>query len=786
MLVYPSNITALLRFDAILEVLKQYCHSEIGIRRLETQPWIHDKFLLEKELRKVVEFKNIFTFDIPFPALSCHDLTINFEHIHIENSYLDIEVFLKIKDNASAIESIVKFFKDRTDKQEFPYLESIVRSAFFDRKIIQLVDQVIDEKGAVKSNSSKELAEIRQAIHSKNRQIERAYQIAYKELSAKGYLTDTEETIRNGRRVFAVFAEHKRGVSGIIHDESDTGKTTYIEPELVIFLNNQLSELERDEQREIRKILIQLTAQMRAYASLILSYQVILAEFDYVRAKGKMAFEMDAFLPILSESKIQLQHAYHPLLKLLQRATKKQTVPFNVTLDGDKHVLLISGPNAGGKSVTMNAIGLMSMMLQKGMLIPCEANSSMMLFHHIFADVGDAQSIEDELSTYSSRLKHMNFFLAHADRQTLVLIDEMGSGTDPLFGGAIAEAVLNELIERKSYAVVTTHFGNLKTFGDKHPSILNGCMLFDETNLSPTYQLSLGKPGSSYTFEIARKSGLGVGLVELAKSSLDQDRVNYDALLNKLEQREIFLNKQIKDLESQQRDLSHQIKKWQRLNSEIELNRKRLQYERMTEKHNITLEKNKQLNEFIQDIRRTDKELLKLEKKVLEEQVMLQNESLKQMYKSLHQVNHKEPIEVGSKVKYIATETSGIVEKIKDGKAIVTFGHIKSTLPLDDLVLDKEKQSGIGLNKKKIDLAEKAQLSLELDLRGMIKQEAIATLEEYIDRALVTNMYQFRIIHGTGTLKKAVWDTLRSFSQLSKFYHPEREGGGEGATIVMV
>lgn len=786
MLVYPSNITAVLRFDAILEALKQYCHSEIGIRRLEAQPWIQDKLLLEKELKKVVEFKNIFAFDIPFPALSCHDLIKDFEHIHLENAYLDIEVFLRIKDNATAIESIIKFFKDRTDKQEFPHLESIVRSAFFDRKIIQLIDQVIDEKGAVKSNSSKELAEIRQAIHSKNRQIERAYQTAYKELSAKGYLTDTEETIRNGRRVFAVFAEHKRGVSGIIHDESDTGKTTYIEPELVIFLNNQLSELERDEQREIRKILIQLTAQMRTYASLILSYQVILAEFDYVRAKGKLAYEMDAFLPILSESKIQLQQAYHPLLKLLQRTTKKQTIPFSVTLEREKHVLLISGPNAGGKSVTMNAIGLMSMMLQKGMLIPCEANSSMMLFHQIFADVGDAQSIEDELSTYSSRLKHMNFFLAHADRQTLVLIDEMGSGTDPLFGGAIAEAVLNELIERKAYAVVTTHFGNLKTFGDKHPSILNGCMLFDETNLSPTYQLSLGKPGSSYTFEIARKSGLGVGLVELAKSSLDQDRVNYDELLNKLEQREILLNKQIKDLESQQRDLSHQIKKWQRLNGEIELNRKRLQYERMTEKHNITLEKNKQLNEFIQDIKRTDKELLKLEKKVLEEQVMLQNESLKQMYKSLHQVNHQEPIEVGSKVKYIATETSGIVEKIKDGKAIVTFGHIKSTLPLDDLVLDKEKQSGIGLNKKKIDLAEKAQLSLELDLRGMIKQEAIAALEEYIDRALVNNMYQFRIIHGTGTLKKVVWDTLRSFSQLSKYYHPEREGGGEGATIVMV
>ena len=786
MYLYPENISKLLRFEDIQILLKKYCFSELGMDLVENQVWIHDKIILEKELRKVVEFKNIIQFDNSFPALTYFNLKEALEHINIQNFYLDIEIFIQIRENTKSIELILNFFKDRNDKSEFKELESIVRSTFFDQKIIQLIDQVIDEKGSVKPNASATLMEIKQGIQATNKQIDRVYQTTYKELSNKGFLTDTEETIRNGRRVFSIFSEHKRAIHGIIHDESETGKTTYIEPEQVIFLNNQLSELYRDEQREIRKILIQLTAQMGVYTSLIIAYQDILGTYDYIRAKGRLAVEMNGNKPIISESVLKIKSGFHPLLLLLNNGKSKKTIPFEVELNDKKHVLLISGPNAGGKSVTMNAIGLLSMMLQMGLLIPCDENSSFKLFDQIFADLSDAQSIEDELSTYSSKLKHMNHFIELSERNTLILIDEMGSGTDPMFGGAMAEAVLQSIINNKAYTIVTTHFGNLKSFGDKNEFILNGCMLFDEENLAPTYQMSIGKPGSSYTFEIAKKSGLKDNLINHAKSLLDQDSIQYDLLLNRLEQKEIEINKKIDELSNSQKELSLQIKKWQRLSNEMEINKKKIQYERMTDKQSITIEKKKHLNEFIADIKRTDKEILKLEMKVLEEEVYNQQEQIKKVYRQIHKNDANTTIKIGSKVRYLATDPIGIVEKIKDNKAIVVFGNIKSTLPIEDLISDASVVNEIGKNKKIIDISKKSQISSELDLRGKFKLDAIMEVENYIDKAILNNMWQFKIIHGTGALKKAVWDTLRGFPQLSKYYHPEKESGGEGATIVIV
>lgn len=788
MFLYPEKIESTLHVTQIKNWVLDYCLSSLGRERIAAQATYANAIELERELRKVNEFKNLLMLGIPFPSDGYHDLKEDLKYVHIENYVLDAEQFIRIKSSVIAIDQIHQFFKSRQDKNEFPQIEAIIKMAFFDKKIIAIIQQVFDEKSEIKSSASKELQEIRSLKQSKYHQIERAYKSALQELSAKGYLTDSEETVRNGRRVFSVHAEYKRSFSGIIHDLSDTGKTVFMEPEQVVHYNNQLAEIEREEAHEIRKILKKLTDEIKVYKPLLEQYVEIFAQYDALRAKAKLAVAMQANMPRISNQPvIRLTKAYHPILKVQNNLASKKTIPFTIDMQPGKPVLMISGPNAGGKSVTMNAIGLLHWMVQFGLLIPAEEQSELYMFHQLFADVGDAQSIEDELSTYSSKLKFMKYFIEHADEKTLILIDEFGSGTDPLFGGAIAQTVLNQLIDKKSFCVITTHFGNLKTFSAQHPQIMNACMLFDEAQLSPTYQLSTGKPGSSYTFEIASKSGFNADFIQQAKALANTQQVQYDRLLNQLEQREVSLNKEIDSLKMEQKNLQEQIKKWKRLNEDLDINRKRIQYERLTERNSIEHEKKKHLQEFIAEIKNKKKEELLLEtKREIEAKASEQSQNLKSLYRKMHPKESALPIGVGDKVKYIETNAIGIVEEVKRNKATVLFGNIRSVIPMEDLIQDVSKDNQIGLNKRKMDLKDREQISNELDLRGMFQQEAMQELEQYIDRALLNNVWQFKIIHGTGVLKKAVWNALRNFKQLDKYYHPSKDSGGEGATVVQV
>ncbi len=536
MRLYPEQASAQLEFEKIKILLEGYCKSAYAKNKAQNLLIHTKKELIDLALKQAHEYKMLILQSQYFPNDEVFNISHELKLLSIPGSMLSGEQIMELRKLTKTTQNIFHWF-DNEKRIALPALSKVIADTYYEKTIADLIDEVLNEYGEVKDSASPELQKIRVNLFRKRNELRRMFEKVVARLTRAGYSADIEESMSNGRRVVAVFAEHKRQVKGILHGESDSRKTAFIEPEETIQLNNEVFELENDERKEVQRILRVLTTQLSVYGSLLYIYYQVVGEYDFIRAKARLAMDINGNYPNLTDkTHIELHDAYHPLLYFFNQKVLKKTIPVNITLNTEHRILVISGPNAGGKTVAMKTVALNQVMLQSGLLIPVKATSVIGIFNQLFIHIGDTQSLEFELSTYSSHLLHMKFFIENANGKTLFFIDELGSGSDPNLGGAFAEVILEEMVNRHSFGIVTTHYLNLKVMAAHTPGIINGAMVFDEINLRPLYKLSIGKPGSSYTFSIAERIGLPRLLISKARKLVDEDHFRLDKLLNNTEQ----------------------------------------------------------------------------------------------------------------------------------------------------------------------------------------------------------------------------------------------------------
>ena len=697
MKIFPESALVQLEFDKVKALLAEQCNTEYARAKAEDLRIHTRREFIELELRQSNEFKLLLQNGQYFPNDHTLNLARELKLLGIPGASLSGDQFLQIRKLAESIQSIFRWF-DPERRTAYPALTRVIEHTSYEKVIITAIDEVIDESGMVRDNASEELANIRLSLFRKRNELRRVFDRILSKLSKSGYVADIEESFLNGRRVVALFAEHKRQVKGILHGESDTRRTSFIEPEETIELNNEVFSLEHAESREVNRILRELTARLSGHAPLLQTWHDVLGEYDFIRAKAKLALDMNGSFPLLvDKAHVLLRHAYHPLLLLYNRKNKKETIPTNISLNDKDRLLVISGPNAGGKTVTLKTVGLLQLMLQSGLLVPVHPDSEMGIFKQLMIHIGDTQSIEFELSTYSSHLKNMKYFMENANGRTLFFIDELGSGSDPNLGGAFAEVILEELVRKHAFGIVTTHYLNLKVMAGKTSGIINGAMAFDETNLLPLYKLTIGKPGSSYTFSIAERIGLDPRLIQRARALVDNDHFRLDKLLNATEQ-------DLRDLEKREKDLNKLIKENEKLKKEMEalIHRERheQQVELLKQQNRITEERIVYLKEMERKLRQIIFDWRKAEDK---------NEVIKQMQALLFKQKEKQGNEkvrkkfdarytevggdiiVGNKVMMKKNHQVGMVKELRGKKAIVQVGLIPITVDLADLTVVQDK-----------------------------------------------------------------------------------------------
>jgi DNA mismatch repair protein MutS2 len=621
--------------------------------------------------------------------------------LSIPGAVLGGDVFKLFRNLAENIKSIFRWFDDER-MSNYSALYQVISQTRFEKSIPEEIDRIIGDDGRVVDTASEDLARIRMALYRKRNEQRRTFDRMLSKLQKSGYIADIEESFLNGRRVLAIYAEHKRIVKGILHGESDTRRTSFIEPEETIEVNNEIFSLENDERDEEYKILRDLTARLSYQSPLLKQYMEVLGEYDFIRAKAKLAQTMDAHIPHVEDSSgVKLIKAYHPLLLIYNRKSGKQVIPLDLTLDEKNRILLISGPNAGGKTVCLKTTGLLQMMVQSGLLVPVHPDSVFGIFKQLMIHIGDTQSIEFELSTYSAHLKNMKHFMEDANGRTMFFIDELGSGSDPNLGGAFAEVFLEQLLKRHAYGIVTTHYLNLKVMASKTSGIINGAMAFDEKSLLPMYKLNLGKPGSSYTFAIAERIGLSQELINRAKELVDENHFTLDKLLNRTEQ-------DLRKIEGKEKDLQKMIKENEvlrkSLNQQLEREKHSQQVELLKHQNLISQEKmvylkdmERKLKQIVFDWRRSEsdqdkKQLMKNLQALLFNQKEKQvTEKKKKKLDSRYMETGKPPVP-GDLVLMSQNNKVGVLASLRGKKAVVNLGTMPLQVNFDDLVAVIEKQ----------------------------------------------------------------------------------------------
>jgi DNA mismatch repair protein MutS2 len=700
MKLFPDSATVQLEFDKIKDLLTAHCRSPYA-KEKAGRLRIHTKIdFIEAELRQAFEYKQLLQTGIYFPADPVFNLEKELKLLAVPGAVLGGDQLLEIKKMAGLIHDIFRWF-DAERKQSYGGLASITRGIPYEKAIEKMIDEVLDETGQVKDKASDELYSIRMNLYRKRNELRRVFEKIISKLNKQGYLADIEESFLNGRRVVAVVAEQKRTVKGILHGESESRRTAYIEPEETIELNNDIFSLESDEKREMYRLLRDLTAKLSVHAPLLNNYHLICGEYDFIRAKAKLAQDLNGEFPLVQDNPgIQLVEAFHPLLYLYNKKAGKETIPVTLTLDDNNRILVISGPNAGGKTVTLKTVGLLQMMVQSGLLVPAHPSSRFGVFKQLLIHIGDTQSLEFELSTYSSHLKNMKYFMEEANGRTLFFIDELGSGSDPSLGGAFAEVILSELAKNHSYGIVTTHYLNLKVMAGKTPGIINGAMAFDEKHLQPLYKLTTGKPGSSYTFAIAERIGLNKNLIDQARKLVDEGHFRLDKLLNRAEQ-------DLRNLEHKEKELHRLLLENEKLKKEMKevMNRERhiRQVELLKQQNKLNEEKliylketERKLKQMIIDWRK-EEDKSKVIKNI---SALLFNKTEKKTAGKLEkQVDSKYEelpgeIKAGEKVKVKKNHQVGQVLELRGKKALVKIGLLPMQVDIKELVLVKEKISG--------------------------------------------------------------------------------------------
>nr|WP_223284526.1 Smr/MutS family protein [Hymenobacter qilianensis] len=785
-------------------MLDSLCLSALGRHFVAKMQFQTKHEQLQKLLLQADEFRVLLQSGADFPSQHYHDVHPHLVRASIPGAYLEVTAFFAVKMSLRTIRQALTFFT-HAEETLYPTLRLLGIGVQVDRNLLLALDKVVDDEGQVRDNASPLLMQLKQELIARQGQLRKQIAGILRHAKTEGWIPgDAEPTIRGGRLVLPVIAEHKRRVKGLIHDESASGQTVYIEPEAVFELNNDIKDLENAYQRELIRILTQLTDQLRPHIPDLRKAYQYLGLLDFIRAKALLANRLEASLPTLHPRPlIKWQKVRHPLLYLTFREqpkeTRREVVPLSIDLNPDQRILLISGPNAGGKSVAMKTVGLVQYMLQCGLLIPAGDGSEAGVFEDIFLDIGDEQSLENDLSTYSSHLLNMKQFLLFAGKKSLVLIDEFGTGTEPALGGAIAEAVLDQLNRARSYGVITTHYTNLKNYAERSPGIVNGAMRYDPERLQPLYRLEIGKPGSSFAIEIARKIGLPAQLVERATQLVGKDKIRYDRLLEGLEKEKADLELRTAEAEKQERRLKKAAQEYQDLKRHLEDTRLDVLRDAKAKAKLLLKDTNQQIEATIQEIRtaQADKEQTKQARQKLDDYVKLELQIEPPKARPTRETADAATLKAGDKVALIGQDGYGEIMSVKGKTAEVSFGGMKTIVKVSQLeklgraeIKEREKKAERNAPQSSgMDMTGRmANFSPNLDLRGERAEDALQKVMAFVDDAVMLGIPEIKFVHGRGNgiLRQITRDYLRSVRSVASVADEHAERGGDGATVAVL
>ena len=839
-----ERIEAILGFDRVRKIISDRCSTEYATARTAEENFSTDAREIRQRLLLTDEMRMIVMFEESFPSNGYIDCVRFLEILSNEGSNIDFVSLGKLKTMLETLRRITLFFSNIKDGI-YPNLKKMVSSIVLFPEVQQRIDTILDKFGNVKDTASDELYDIRRKLKDKEGAISKRIGILLKKAQADGIVDqDASVVVRDGKMLIPVSTSNKRKIQGFVYDESSSGKTTFIEPAEIVEITNEISELHFAETREIARILYEFSDWLRPYVPDLLDGAKCIGEMDFLIAKAQTALDFVAGMPIISETEeMDLRKARHPLLERSLKRDGKEIVPLTVTLTPQKHILLISGPNAGGKSVCLKTVGLLQYMFQWGMLIPTSETSEMMVFDRIMADIGDGQSIDNDLSTYSSFLESMKDMLKEADSHTLVLIDEFGSGTEPAAGGAIAEAILNEFDKRGVYGVITTHYTNLKLYASgADTGVINGAMQFDAKNIAPLFKLEMGLPGNSFAFELARKMGLPEEIIKDAESRAGEEFVGIERNLRKIARNRRVLDEKIQKIRNTDKTLESITDKYQKELEDIRKKRQEIIDEAKREAEDIVKGANRQVEHTIRTIKEKQAEKSQTRKARADLQDFVnalaakkeQDQQDRDSYleDKLRKVNERQqrqlarknrrattedqqrmneeaeksrmissfrsgPLQVGEKVRIKANGMVGEVSIVSDKAVTVIIGNIKSKMPLDKVerITSNEYKSAVKAAPKPVtqttsmdsSISErKLNFKMELDVRGQRVNEALDNVMHYIDDAIMLNVSSVRIIHGkgTGALRDEIQRFLRATPGVVSAKDESVQLGGSGVTVV--
>ena len=817
-MLYPEHFEQKIAFSSIRQLLKDKCVSTLGEEKVDEVQFSSDYDAVMRLLSQTDEMLSVLTTDSDeLPIGDFYDVRPALSRVRIEGLFLDeLEVF----DLRRALEAVRRLVAFLTKNEEtlYPHLHELVQGIDTFPTIIKRIDDLLNKFGKVKDNASAELARIRKDIFQVQSGISRTLNSILRQAQADGYVEkDVAPTMREGRLVIPVSPAFKRKVNGIVHDESATGKTVFIEPQQVVEANNRLRELEGEERREIMRILVEFTNFVRPHSESIFASQDFLGIIDFLRSKALFAIEINAIKPRVDDCcQLEWAKAIHPILFLSLKKQGKAIVPLDITLNEKQRILLISGPNAGGKSVCLKTVVLLQYMLQCGLLVPIHDSSRAGIFDRLFIDIGDEQSIENDLSTYSSHLTNMKFFIKNSNPKTLLLIDEFGTGTEPMIGGAIAEATLERFNRNLAFGVITTHYTNLKHYAEDALGIVNGAMLYDRQHLQPLFQLSIGNPGSSFAIEIARKIGLPEDLIAEAADKVGAEHLDYDKHLQDIVRDKRYWENKRQQIRQKEKKLEETLEKYEVEMASIDRQRKEITNKAKDEAKSLLNEANAKIENTIRQIKEADaeKEKTRLVRKELDDfkakiadpqppKGGLKSGSPKLQLNKKAEIKSSKPetrnselgtFNIGANVRLIGQTATGKIIEIQDKQAIVAFGQMKSTVklaklePISNTQLKKEKHKFESLGSTTTDEVRQRKLTFksEIDVRGMRGDEALQAVMYFIDDAVMVGVASVRILHGTGTgaLRQMIRQYLGTIHGVKTYRDEHIQFGGAGITVV--
>ena len=839
-MIYPSNFENKIQFSEIRSLLKGYCLCQLGKDKVDEMAFSGDVAVINTMLRQTREFRRLQEESDDFPLQFFFDMRESVKRIRLEGTHLEENEIFDLRRSLETIAAIVRFLDRGSDEgvYDYPTLHELTDGVLTFPEILRRIDQILDKYGKVKDSASPALADIRMQLHKAEGSVSRTLYSILRAAQSEGLVDkDVTPTVRDGRLVVPIAPGLKRKIKGIVHDESSTGKTVFVEPTEVVEANNRIRELEAEERREVVRILVDFTKLVRPYVNEIIYAYLLLAEIDFIRARAEFAVLVGGIEPeVQAAPVIDWISSRHPLLWLALKKQDKPVVPLDITLTRDRHILIISGPNAGGKSVCLKTVGLLQYMLQCGLSVPMSERSTVGVFKNLMIDIGDEQSIENDLSTYSSHLLNMKNMMRQANDGTLLLIDEFGTGTEPQIGGAMAEAVLNQFVKKQAWGVITTHYQNLKHYADSHDGIANGAMLYDRHEMRPLFQLAIGQPGSSFAIEIARKTGIPEEVIKEASEMVGSDYIQSDKYLQDIVRDKRYWENKRQNVHQREKELERTVARYEKEIADLEQSRKDILRKAKEQAEELLKESNKKIENAIREIRESQaekeetkrireelnefkagvseidakanddliakkirqiQERKERHKKHKNEKAERERQAAAKLREAASKAAKKEGrnLEVGDSVKIRGLSTVGKIESMDGKNATVIFGGMRTKMPasrLEYVDMAEAKKEDVApvfnVSRETRETIDNRKLNFhqDLDVRGMRGDEALNAVMYFIDDACLVGMSRVRILHGKGNgiLRQLIRQYLATVPSVTSFRDEHVQFGGAGITVV--